>query len=63
MVEIISSSAEVDVSRGVSEVEVVSVVFVGARDTDVAIVSMDGEAGEISGSADVMVGVGVGVIE
>ncbi len=57
MVEIISFSAAVDVSRCVSEVIVVSVVFVGAWDTDVAIVSIDGEAGEISGSADVVIGV------
>lgn len=34
---------------------VVSVVFVGASDTDVAVVSMDGDAGEISGSSDVVV--------
>lgn len=52
LVETISISAAEDVSRGFSEVMVVSVVFVGASDTDVAIVSMDGEAGEISGSSD-----------
>lgn len=53
--ETISLSTAVDVSRGIPEEAAVSMVFVGARDADVASVSMDGEAGELSGSAGVVV--------